>query len=77
MGEKMYNNQIIEMYNKYGKKNLNIKNKTMEEIFQNPFWRDLVDSWSKNDFREGRVFECAFTCGQTFTKCWDQGGSKR
>ena len=32
---------------------------------------------SKKDFKEGRLFECAFTCGQTFTKCWDQGGSVR
>ena len=77
LGKKMYNNQIIEMYDKYGKDNLKIQNKTMIEIFENQFWKDLQSSWSKKDFKEGRLFECAFTCGQTFTKCWDQGGSVR
>ena len=49
----------------------------MIEIFDNKFWKDLQSSWHKKDFKEGRLFECAFTCGQTFTKCWDQGGSVR
>lgn len=65
------------MYNKYGKDNLKIQNKTMAEIFENKFWTDLVASWEQTEFKKGRLFECAFTCGQTFNKCWDQGGSKR
>lgn len=77
LGKNLYNNQIIEMYDKYGKDNLKIQNKTMIEIFDNKFWKDLQSSWHKKDFKEGRLFECAFTCGQTFTKCWDQGGSVR
>jgi hypothetical protein len=77
LGEKQYNNQIIDMYQKYGKENLSIQHNSMQEIFENKFWPDLVESWKQTDFKKGRLFECAFTCGQTFTKCWDQGGSIR
>jgi len=72
-----HNKQIINLYEKYGKDNLSIKNKTLDEIFKNNFWDDLILSWTKQSFEEGRLFECAFTCGQAFTKCWDQGGSFR
>lgn len=58
---------------KYGLDNLNIKYKSLQEIFKNPFWNDLVDSWTN----ENRLFECAMTCGSKITKVWDQGGSKR
>lgn len=77
LGQKVYNNQIIDMYNKYGKENFKIKNKTMAEIFENNFWEDLVNSWNKKAFKEGRLFECAFTCGYAFAKTWDQGDNLR
>jgi MoaA/NifB/PqqE/SkfB family radical SAM enzyme len=77
LGKEKYNKQIINLYEKYGKDNLSIKNKTLDEIFKNNFWDDLILSWTKQSFEEGRLFECAFTCGQAFTKCWDQGGSFR
>jgi hypothetical protein len=35
-----------------------------------------VHSWNQ-DFAHGRLFECAMTCGEKFTKVWDQGGSTR
>ena len=77
IGAEKYNKQIIELYEKYDKKQLNIYHTNLEEIFENTFWDDLIKSWQKKDFKEGRLFECAFTCGQAFTKCWDQGGSFR
>jgi hypothetical protein len=49
----------------------------MAEIFENNFWKDLVNSWNKKAFKEGRLFECAFTCGNAFTKTWDQGDNLR
>jgi len=58
---------------KYGLDNLNIKYKTLREIFNNDFWEDLVESWSNSN----RLFECAMTCGKRLTKVWDQGGSIR
>jgi MoaA/NifB/PqqE/SkfB family radical SAM enzyme len=66
-------NQVRDFLETYGLDNLNLTHRSLEDIFQNQFWKDLVASW--NDHR--RLFECAFTCGQKFTKVWDQGGSKR
>jgi hypothetical protein len=66
-------NQVRDFLEIYGLDNLNLTHRSLEDIFQNQFWKDLVASW--NDHR--RLFECAFTCGQKFTKVWDQGGSKR
>lgn len=63
-------NQVSEFVNKY-KDELNIHNHTLEEIMSSKFWTELVDSWSK-PLGEGRIFECAFTCGQKLTKVWDQ-----
>jgi MoaA/NifB/PqqE/SkfB family radical SAM enzyme len=76
-GKEKFNKQIIDLYEKYNKKNLNINYNSLEKIFENSFWNDLIESWQKKEFKEGRIFECAFTCGQAFTKCWDQGGSFR
>lgn len=64
-------NQIEAIVEHYGKDNLNIHNKSIEEIFANPFWQHVVDSWSKK-LTEGRIFECAMTCGTRLTKVWDQ-----
>ena len=66
-------NQVRQFLEQYGLDNLNIHHHSLPEIFENSFWKDLVDSWS--DHR--RLFECAFTCGEKFTKVWDQGGSIR
>ena len=61
-------NQVTEFLNQYGLDNLSIHHYTIEEIFENAFWSDLVDSWTG----ENRIFECAMTCGKQFTKVWDQ-----
>lgn len=64
-------NQVEAIVDYYGKDNLNIHHRTIEEIFANPFWQHVVDSWSKS-LAEGRIFECAMTCGTRLTKVWDQ-----
>ena len=64
-------NQVAEFIDKHNKDSLNIHNATLPEIFNNAFWSELQDSWSKT-LDEGRIFECAFTCGQKLTKVWDQ-----
>lgn len=69
-------NQISEIIEKFGKDKLNIKYYSLEEIFQNPFWEYVINSWKK-DLKSGRIFECAMTCGKKLTKVWDQGGSVR
>jgi MoaA/NifB/PqqE/SkfB family radical SAM enzyme len=69
-------NQVEEIINEFGKDNLNIKNNSLEEIFENSFWNYVINSWKK-DLKSGRIFECAMTCGKKLTKVWDQGGNKR
>ena len=64
-------NQVEQFITKYGKDSLNINTTTLENIFLNNFWNDLVSSWDKT-LDNGRLFECAFTCGQKLTKVWDQ-----
>lgn len=64
-------NQIEVIIEQYGKENLNIHYKSIDEIFANPFWQHVVDSWSKS-LADGRIFECAMTCGTKLTKVWDQ-----
>jgi hypothetical protein len=61
-------NQVREFLERYGIDNLNIHNKSLPEIFANSFWQDLVASFDNSN----RLFECAMTCGQQFTKVWDQ-----
>jgi len=61
-------NQVREFLERYGLDNLSIHNKTLPEIFSNNFWQDLVASFGNNN----RLFECAMTCGEKFTKVWDQ-----
>lgn len=64
-------NQVRSFIEAYGFDNLNINHKSLEEIFSSDFWKDLETSWD-NTLDQGRIFECAFTCGQKLTKVWDQ-----
>lgn len=64
-------NQVESFINNYGKENLSIKHKSLEEIFKSSFWNDLENSWNK-ELDNGRIFECAFSCGQKLSKIWDQ-----
>lgn len=69
-------NHVRLFLESYGLDNLNIKQKSLDKIFDNPMWDDLIDSWNKK-LSNGRLFECAMTCGSKFTKVWDQGGNNR
>ena len=70
------NHQVREFLESYGLDNLSIQNNSLETIFNNPMWDDLVASFG-NPLDQGRLFECAMTCGSKLTKVWDQGGSTR
>jgi MoaA/NifB/PqqE/SkfB family radical SAM enzyme len=67
-------NQVRAFLEQYGLHNLNIHNLSLPQIFQCEMWHDLVRSWSR-PLSQGRIFECAMTCGQKLTKVWDQGGN--
>ncbi len=69
-------NQIRTFLENHDLDKLNINQYSLQKIFNNPMWQDLVDSWTK-PLDQGRLFECAMTCGSRITKVWDQGGSKR
>jgi MoaA/NifB/PqqE/SkfB family radical SAM enzyme len=69
-------NQVRKFLNSYGLDNLNINHKSLSEIFDNNMWADLSNSFSCS-LDNGRLFECAMTCGSKLQKVWDQGGSKR
>lgn len=64
--------QVKEFIDQY-KNELDINKNKLQDIFKSSFWRDLVYSWSDSN----RIMECAMTCGEKFTKVWDQGGSIR
>lgn len=64
-------NQVRTFIESYGLDKLNINYRSLAEIFASNFWSDLYNSWSKT-LDQGRIFECAFTCGQKLTKVWDQ-----
>ena len=66
-------NQVRAFLERYGLHNLNIHHHSLRDIFDNAFWTDLVESFDNGS----RLFECAFTCGEKFTKVWDQGGNNR
>jgi MoaA/NifB/PqqE/SkfB family radical SAM enzyme len=68
------NNQVRQFLEKFGLEDLNIKNRSLIDIFSNTVWHELVESWNKT-LSQGRLFECAMTCGSKLTKVWDQGGS--
>ena len=63
-------NQVAEFVNEF-RCELDIHTNSIEKIFSSNFWDALVTSWDKT-LDEGRIFECAFTCGQKLTKVWDQ-----
>lgn len=69
-------NQVRTFLESYGLDKLNINHYSLQQIFDNPMWQDLIASWNKT-LSNGRLFECAMTCGSKLTKVWDQGGSKR
>ena len=69
-------NQVRAFLESYELDSFNINLHSLEKIFSNPMWADLVSSWNKT-LATGRLFECAMTCGSKITKVWDQGGSKR
>jgi MoaA/NifB/PqqE/SkfB family radical SAM enzyme len=69
-------NQVRDFLESYNLNSFNIHLHSIEEIFKSTMWNDLVDSWSKT-LANGRLFECAATCGSKITKVWDQGGSQR
>jgi hypothetical protein len=64
--------QVKEFINEY-KAELDISKKNLHDVFKSRFWTELVERWSG----ENKIMECAMTCGEKFTKVWDQGGSKR
>jgi len=65
-------NQVREFINRY-RNELTISNNSLEKIFQSEFWSELVGRWDGKE----KIMECAMTCGEKFTKVWDQGGSIR
>jgi MoaA/NifB/PqqE/SkfB family radical SAM enzyme len=69
-------NQVRTFLESYNLDSFNINLRSLEEIFNSPMWSDLVVSWNKT-LIDGRLFECAMTCGSKITKVWDQGGSNR
>jgi len=69
-------NQVRQFLESYNLDSFNINLHSLEEIFSSAMWVDLVNSWNKT-LTNGRLFECAMTCGSKITKVWDQGGSVR
>jgi MoaA/NifB/PqqE/SkfB family radical SAM enzyme len=69
-------NQVRTFLESYNLDSFNISLHSLEEIFDSPMWADLVSSWNRT-LSDGRLFECAMTCGSKITKVWDQGGNKR
>ncbi|CAB4133727.1 COG0535 Predicted Fe-S oxidoreductases [uncultured Caudovirales phage] len=65
-------NQIQEFVDDF-KHELSIINNSLDQVFKSKFWTQLINSWSQKN----RIMECAMTCGEKFTKVWDQGGSIR
>jgi MoaA/NifB/PqqE/SkfB family radical SAM enzyme/NAD(P)-dependent dehydrogenase (short-subunit alcohol dehydrogenase family) len=63
-------NQVSEIINRY-RNELDINKNSLEQALTSNFWKEVTESWSK-DLDNGRIFECAFTCGQKLTKVWDQ-----
>lgn len=69
-------NQVRQFLERHGLDRLDIHHHSLSDIFDCEMWQDLVISWNLTR-QQGRLFECAMTCGEKFTKVWDQGGSKR
>lgn len=69
-------NQVAELIKMHGKETISIKHTSLEKVFDSSFWRDLERRWNCNSFPD-RIFECAMTCGEKFTKVWDQTKVKK
>ena len=67
------NNQVKEFVTRY-QEELDINKNSLGEIFKSNFWPELVNRWVSPKYK---LMECAMTCGEKFTKVWDQGGSIR
>jgi len=67
-------NQVRQFLEQHDMHNLDIHHCTLEKVFDSPMWQDLVNRWNLG-LDQGRIFECAMTCGEKFTKVWDQGGT--
>ena len=65
-------NQVKEFVDRY-RNELDINKKDLDNIFKSNFWTELVSRWAGPE----KIMECAMTCGEKFTKVWDQGGSIR
>jgi len=65
-------NQVYEIVNRYHSE-LDINKRSLEEVFKSYFWKELPNRWTGSN----KIMECAMTCGEKFTKVWDQGGSIR
>lgn len=64
-------NAVRAFLETHGLDNLNIHHRSLPEIFDCAMWEDLQRRWQVG-FDRGRLFECAFSCGERFTKTWDQ-----
>ena len=64
--------QVQQFVQKY-QTELDLNNCSLENIFKSKFWQELAAGWGTKN----RIMECAMTCGEKFTKVWDQGGSIR
>ena len=65
-------NQVQELIGRYNNE-LNINQNTLKKVFESNFWNELISRWTGKE----KLMECAMTCGEKFTKVWDQGGSIR
>lgn len=64
--ENIQRNQIIELLKKYGKGFNSLRNHTIDEILDHPFYKhDLVDSWNKT-MKTGKLMTCGRTCGTEY-----------
>jgi len=65
-------NQVRDLLDRHNADiGMNINHTSIADAMQNSFWDELVDSFDK-PLSEGRIFECALTCGKEFHKVWDQ-----
>lgn len=69
-------NQVRAFLESHGLDGINIHYRTLSEVFESTMWQDLVARWDRT-IEQGRIFECAMTCGSRLTKVWDQGGNQR
>jgi len=66
-------NHVQKIINKY-RDEIDINKTSLERAMRSEFWTEVMLSWEK-EIGCGRIFECAFTCGQKLTKVWDQNKS--